>query len=283
MEHVLIFPVPAQGHVNSMLNLAELLAFSGLTIPDGLPVDHPRSGESIREVFESLRTKCKPIFRDMLVNAKPPVSCIIGDGILGFVVEVAKELEIPIIQFRTVSACCFWAYFCVPEMIEAGELPLKGDQDMDSLIKTVPGMETFLRYRDLPSFCHTRDLSDKNFQLLNVETRRSQQTDGLIFNTFDDLESPILAHIQKHCPKVYTIGPLHLHHKTRITQQSSTKSNSLMAVDRSCITWLDDQPFVESAANMARLARSAVSEGGSSFCNLESLIEDIKSMARTKT
>ncbi|KAM7271838.1 hypothetical protein ACFE04_031052 [Oxalis oulophora] len=288
MEHVLIFPVPAQGHVNSMLNLAELLAFSGLsisflisehnhdrlvthtnvearfsqypsfqfrTIPDGLPVDHPRSGESIREVFESLRTKGKPIFRDMLVNAKPPVSCIIGDGILGFVVEVAKELEIPIIQFRTDSACCFWAYFCVPEMIEAGELPFKENQDMDSLVKTVPGMETFLRYRDLPSFCRASDLSDKIFQLVLRETQRSKETAGLILNTFEDLESPILSHIQRHCPKIYTIGPLHLHNQTR---------------------------FLESADKMARLARSAVSEGGSSYCNLDRLIQDIKSMIHSK-
>ncbi|KAM7270328.1 hypothetical protein ACFE04_029542 [Oxalis oulophora] len=283
--HVLIFPLPAQGHVNSMLNLAELLVYSGLsisflnshhnhdrlaahtnvlarfskypnfqfqTISDGLPIDHPRTGESLMEVFDTLS---KEIVRDKLVSFSPPVDCIIGDGSLGVIVEVAKELQIPIIHFRTISACCFWAYFCIPEMIEAGQLPFKENQDMDSLVKTVPGMETFLRYRDLPSFCRASDLSQKNFQLVLRETQRSKETAGLILNTFEDLESPILSHIQRYCPKIYTIGPLHLHHQTR---------------------------FLESADMMARLARSAVSEGGSSYCNLDRLIQDIKSMIHSK-
>ncbi|KAL2548803.1 7-deoxyloganetic acid glucosyltransferase [Forsythia ovata] len=76
--HVLIFPLPVQGHVNSMLMLAELLCVSGLditfmvsdfshnrllkhttvasrferyagfsfqSISDGLPDDHPRAGK----------------------------------------------------------------------------------------------------------------------------------------------------------------------------------------------------------------------------------------------
>ncbi|KAK5795525.1 hypothetical protein GOBAR_AA35780 [Gossypium barbadense] len=84
---VLIFPFPAQGHVNSMLKLAELLALASLTvtflsskynheclvchidilshftqypgfkfetIPDGLPQDHPLVGLAIGDMFESL-------------------------------------------------------------------------------------------------------------------------------------------------------------------------------------------------------------------------------------
>ncbi|OMO68459.1 UDP-glucuronosyl/UDP-glucosyltransferase [Corchorus capsularis] len=157
--HVLIFPVPAQGHVNSMLKLAELLALAGLkitflnsqhnherlichtdirsrfikypgfefeTITDGLPVDHPRVGDRIMEIFDAMELRTKPILREMLVKMKPPVDCIIGDGILGFIVDVANELGIPIFQFRTISACCIWAYFSIPDMIQAGELPIKG-------------------------------------------------------------------------------------------------------------------------------------------------------------
>ena len=84
--HVLIFPLPAQGHVNSMLNLAQLLSLAGLnitflktdhnhnflvlhsnilhrfacfpgfqfkSIPDGLPDDHPRAGVRFMEMFDS--------------------------------------------------------------------------------------------------------------------------------------------------------------------------------------------------------------------------------------
>ena len=157
--HVLIFPLPAQGHINSMLKLAELFALAGLkvtflnteynherlvrhtdirsrfakyprfgfqTIPDGLPQDHPRVGHGFMEIFESLVLRTKPILREMLVNIKPTVDCIIGDGVLGLILDVADELGIPIIQFRTVSASSIWAYFAIPDMIEAGELPIRG-------------------------------------------------------------------------------------------------------------------------------------------------------------
>ncbi|KAK4436570.1 7-deoxyloganetic acid glucosyl transferase [Sesamum alatum] len=86
--HVLIFPLPLQSHVNSMLNLADLLCLSGLhvtillsdythnclllhanlqsrfsrhsgfrvaTISDGLPADHPRVGERIVDIVLSLK------------------------------------------------------------------------------------------------------------------------------------------------------------------------------------------------------------------------------------
>lgn len=55
-----------------------------------------------------------------------PVTCMIMDGVLGFAAEVAEEMGIPFIYFRTVGACSFWANFCISDVIEAGEVPLKG-------------------------------------------------------------------------------------------------------------------------------------------------------------
>lgn len=168
--HVLIFPYPIQGHVNSMLKLAELLANAGLhitflstehnydrlvrysadtlsrfsgfpgfqfkTIPDGFPADHPRAGERIREMFDSLNSATKPLFREMLFSDqlrysipgtnRRSVTCMIVDGFLSFPIDVGNELGIPVLHFRTISACSFWAYFCIPDMVEAGELPIRG-------------------------------------------------------------------------------------------------------------------------------------------------------------
>ncbi|KAJ4822345.1 hypothetical protein Tsubulata_029768, partial [Turnera subulata] len=113
--HVLIFPLPAQGHVNPMLKLAQLLGIVGLDISflnseynherlvrhtniqarlaqypgfrfrsilDGLLADHPRSGVAVKELFESLNTRVKPILKDMLDEIRPPLTCIIGDGFM---------------------------------------------------------------------------------------------------------------------------------------------------------------------------------------------------------
>ncbi|XP_075669117.1 7-deoxyloganetic acid glucosyltransferase-like [Castanea sativa] len=284
--HVLIFPLPAQGHVNSMLNLAQLLSLAGLnitflntddnhnrlvlhtnilhrfacfpgfqfkTIPDGLPVDHPRAGDHFMELFESLKLVTKPIFREMLCSGQlnsatgQSVTCIIADGILSFPIDVGNEIGIPVIHFRTISACSFWVYFCIQEMIEAGELPIRGNEDMDCLIRSVPGMETFFRIRDLPSFCRVSNLADPNLQYVSNMTRQSPRAHALILNTFEDLEGPALSHIRTKCPKTYTIGPLHeilkskLESKTTLLQSRSP--NSLFEVDKSCMVWLNAQPL----------------------------------------
>ncbi|KAA8534142.1 hypothetical protein F0562_031665 [Nyssa sinensis] len=273
--HVLIFPLPVQGHVNSMLKLAELLLLAGLhvtflvthynhgrllrytniqsrfdrfpgfrfeTISDSLPDEHPRSGDRVMEIFDSLKAKTRPLLKELLISDHfttgtwRPLTCIIADGILGFALDVAEEIGIPVIYFRTVSACAFWAYFCIPELIEAGELPFTGD-DLDVSIASVPGMEGFLRRRDLPSFCRAGDLADTNLQMVITETRQTPRAQALILNTFEDLEGPILSQIRTHCPKLYTIGPLHSHLKTRLATENTsppTSSNSLWEEDRSC-------------------------------------------------
>ena len=61
------------------------------------------------------------------------VTCIIADGSMSFPIDVGNELGIPVIHFRTISACSFWAYFCIQDMIEAGELPIRGNLSQFSL------------------------------------------------------------------------------------------------------------------------------------------------------
>ncbi|XP_020598393.1 7-deoxyloganetic acid glucosyltransferase-like, partial [Phalaenopsis equestris] len=100
--HVLIFPFPIQGHINTMLRLADALSFAGsfrisflntvhnhrllrifspskysrfslrpnfrfISIPDGLPDDNPRSVHQLRELGHSLRTRSLDSFRALLL------------------------------------------------------------------------------------------------------------------------------------------------------------------------------------------------------------------------
>ncbi|XP_027102609.1 7-deoxyloganetic acid glucosyltransferase-like [Coffea arabica] len=282
--HVLIFPFPVQGHINCMLKLAELLCCRGLhvtflnshhiherllcctdihyhfsqypsfhfeTISDGLPADHPRTGDRVVELFHAVNATTKPQFRDILTglqfhspNGRPALTCIIADGIMSFTVDVAKELHIPTILFRTVSASCFWAFLCVPKLLEAGELPFNGENDMDKLLSSVPGLERF-RMRDLPSFCRTSNLADPGFQVVISETLQNLKADGLLLNTFEDLEESALSHIRTHIPKLYTVGPLHAHLKAREASSPALQqpsSSSLWKEDRSCMAWLDRKP-----------------------------------------
>ncbi|GMI80793.1 UDP-glucosyl transferase 85A7 [Hibiscus trionum] len=246
-SHVLFFPVPTQGHMNPMIKLAELLALTGFritylnthhnherlikftniaahfkrypgfefkTITDGLPPDHPRSGHWFMEMYEeATEMKIKQGLREMLVNISPPVDCMIVDAFLGFALDVAGELGIPIICFQTSSPCCFWTSYSIPAMIQAGELPV---EDMDRLITIVPGMETHFRCRDLPSYCRAADMEDTFIKLVVNRTGKSVQANALILNTAEELEGPILSQIRTQCPNVYAIGPINALLKSRV-------------------------------------------------------------------
>ncbi|CAK8537132.1 unnamed protein product [Lathyrus sativus] len=271
--HVLIFPCPAQGHVNSMLKLAELLAIQNLhvtflnteyiynrlirfnddiqafsecypklqfkTIPDfHNEEEHPGFGERIGYVIESLSLCGKPFLRDIIVSEK--ITCIILDGIFGdLATDLASEFGIQLIHFRTISACCFWSFLCVPKLLECNQLPIRGEEDMDRIIRNMPGMENLLRCRDLPSFCRE---NQKNYITLDNVVLRSQQSlkaNALILNTFEDLDFPILSQIRLHFPKLYTLGPLH--HLLNTTKKTSSFKSNFFEVDRTCMSWLDSQ------------------------------------------
>nr|AFJ53009.1 UDP-glycosyltransferase 1 [Linum usitatissimum] len=282
--HVLIFPYPLQGHVTSMLNLAELLCLSNIrvtffnsdhiqrrllqftsvqsrfakypylfhfqTISDGLPPDHSRSGKDVLDLFLSMSSITRPLFKELLISNQPPIDCVISDGGLEFTVEVADEVGIPLVYFRTIGASCFWVYFCIPDIIEAGELPIRveEEEDMERVITKVPGAEGFLRCRDLPSLCRVGDLSDPFLQAIVSTTRKSPKAYALILNTFEDLEGPILGRIRTRCPKTYPIGPIHEQLRLKLVnlktpqESSSSSSSSLWEEDRSCMKWLDLQP-----------------------------------------
>lgn len=164
--HVLIFPLPLSAHVLSMLKLAELLVLQNLRVTflttdtihsrlarfgeikvlsESYPTlhfktfsdcndegDHPGFGDRIWDFISSVTLHAKPFLRDILLSHTPQIpkpSCVIQDGIFGSLSSgVATELNIsiPIIHFRTVSSCCFWAYISATKLLQFQELPIRG-------------------------------------------------------------------------------------------------------------------------------------------------------------
>ncbi|XP_017239137.1 7-deoxyloganetic acid glucosyltransferase-like [Daucus carota subsp. sativus] len=283
--HVLLFPLPLQGPVNCMLKLAELLALNGLqctflntdyiqncllkhthvqsrfdnypefrfeAIPDGLPEDHPRTGDKFLDVANGIQEVMKPIFVEMLTSGKlsskssSPVSFVIADGFYSFAVDLAKEIGIPLMYFETISPCALWTFFCLPRLIELGEVPFK-EEDYDRKVSGVPGTKNFLRGRDLPSFFRISDLNHPIIQFILKEIQEIPRSQGLLLNTSENIDGPIISQISTLCPNIYNIGPLHSLHKSILlsAQKASShtsSSNSLWEDDKSCMTWLDAQP-----------------------------------------
>ncbi|XP_031279001.1 7-deoxyloganetic acid glucosyltransferase-like [Pistacia vera] len=282
VPHVLFLPFPAQGHIKPMLNLAELLSHEGFqvtfvnsdhnhdrllhnidissfynrfpkfqfrSIPDGLTPDHPRFGLYFIDLFCSTRAVSKPAFRELLISFKEEKgpfqlpTCIIADGIMCFAIDVAEEFEIPTITFRTFSAHCVWTYLHLSKLIEEGEVPFP-DENLEKPISCIPGLENVLRRRDLPGICRFEKADDPVLQFFVKETSAFTRASGLILNTFNEIEAPMITRLGSFFNKIYPIGPLHAL-KSRINDNSSSSTSSngnLWKEDKKCLKWLDSQP-----------------------------------------
>ncbi|KAK3124876.1 hypothetical protein QOZ80_7BG0595250 [Eleusine coracana subsp. coracana] len=253
--HVLVFPWPRQGHINCMLQLATALAGADvhvtflhtehnlrhlahastasyprlrfLSIPDGLPDDHPRAvgdvvelGTSTGDIVELGTTTPERGF--------PPVTCVVADILLPWAGDIAEDLGVPALAFCASSACSFLAVLSVPKLLELGELPFPAGGDLDEPVRGVPGMESILRRRDLPSWCRRRhgDTIDPLLQRFADLTAHSCKARALVLNTAAALERSALAH---------AIGPLHA------TSPSPSAATSLWREDDGCLAWLDAQ------------------------------------------
>lgn len=223
------------------------------TVSDGLgPVTNPRGSYQLADLTNSLEAEAQADgsrLREVLAygsaepHRKKLVTCIIADGLYGCMANVAKELGVPLVYFETISPCGLWTYLCVPNMLQAGDLPFQGEEDLDVAVTSVPGMETYLRRRDLPSFCRGYDPNKPVIQLVLNEAQNFPRAQGHILNTFDELDGDYFLHMQALCPNLYNIGPLHLNLKSRLKQETAKSfSNSLWQEDRTCLAWLDAQP-----------------------------------------
>ncbi|XP_020179519.1 myricetin 3-O-rhamnoside 1,2-glucosyltransferase UGT709G2 [Aegilops tauschii subsp. strangulata] len=250
--HVLVFPWPRQGHINPMLHFATALVDAGvqvtflhternlrrlaqapppglrlLSIPDGQPDGHP---PGFLELLESMSTTGSAAYRALLSAADAPVTCVVADSTIPFAFDIAEELGIPSLAFVTHSACSYLAILSMPKLVELGETAFPADD----LVRGVPGMEGFLRRRDLPRglCCAERGGEDPLVLKIAEVTARTSKARALIVNTAASMERSALAHIASCTTDVFAVGPLH-------ARSRFAASASLWREDDECMAWLD--------------------------------------------
>lgn len=154
--HVVLIPCPYQGHLSPILQLGAVLhyghgfsvtiahtsfnfprncppPFHFISIPDHLSDDDVSSNNFI-DIALKLNVNCKAPLRDLLGHfvergrseAEASIACIIYDGIMYFSEEVAEELGIPSMSFRTLCAGNVRIYKEYPRLIEEGHIPVQG-------------------------------------------------------------------------------------------------------------------------------------------------------------
>nr|XP_027118363.1 UDP-glucose iridoid glucosyltransferase-like [Coffea arabica] len=258
-RRVVLVPFPLQGHLNPMLDLANILHSRGFSItivhtkfnfPN--PADHPDfqyvpisdgisnwdiSASNLVRLASTINTNCKDSFRKCLIQMmqqqqqeekqNDQVVCIIYDFLMHFAETVANQMSLPSIIQRTSNAAALLAFCKLPRLRAEGYNCLQ-DSTSDEL---VPGLHP-LRFKDLPTA--TMGSLDNFLQLIAVvcNTRTSS---AIIWNTTDCLEHSSLTQLQEHYNiPFFTLGPMH-------KMALAKSSNLVIKDDNNCIEWLEKQ------------------------------------------
>ncbi|CAN6203493.1 unnamed protein product [Urochloa humidicola] len=270
---VAVFPLPFQGHITPMLQLAAALHGRGLAVtvlhtafnaPD--PARHPEfsfaavpdaisgaaaaateDGSMDRALAMNAAVEAPALaesVRDALASmlrspeeeeeeGEPRLACLVIDATLTAVQEAAAGLGLPTLVLHTGSAACFRLFTSYDMLFEKGYLPAR-ESSLLLPVKELPPLQV----RDLfdPSKLPDKEIGLK---LLNLAAETTSRSSGAIINTFEALEAQELETIrgklaEKGIP-IFTIGPLH-----KLTSIDSV-GTSLLNQDSTCIQWLDTQ------------------------------------------
>jgi UDP-glucosyltransferase BX8/BX9 len=156
-KRVLLFPLPYQGHINPMLEIAAILHSRGFSITifhtnfnsidsTNYPsyrfilVEDGGISSRFRPVVEDIvpqliawNNSCEQLFNDSLGSAlseqsEEPVACLIRDMHWYNLEYIANRLGVPTLVLRTGSAATLNWFMTFPCLVDKGLIPVKGDQ-----------------------------------------------------------------------------------------------------------------------------------------------------------
>lgn len=150
---LLLFPLPLQGHINPMLQLAQILHSNGFSITiihttfnSPNPSNYPHfnfcsiqdgisetesSASDLLSFVVALNMRCVTPFKECLGKllsdiSEEPIACLISDAICYFTQDVANSFQLPRIVLRTGGVSSFVAFAAFPFLRGNGYIPIQG-------------------------------------------------------------------------------------------------------------------------------------------------------------
>ncbi|CAL5089554.1 unnamed protein product [Urochloa decumbens] len=261
---VAVFPLPFQGHISPMLQLAGALRSRGLavtmlhtefnapdparhpgldfvSVPDAIPETVAANGiakilalNAAMEASGHVRGTLASLMVAAAEGEPRRLACLVIDSTLTAAQKAAAGLGLPTLVLHTGSAACFRLFRSYDMLHDKGYLP-STESNLDMPIEELPPL--LVRHLFDPSKLPNKEIGQ---MILNLATETTTNSSGAILNTFEDLEPHELRMIREElAPKgipPFAVGPLH-----KLVASTNGGDTSLLDQDRGCIEWLDAQ------------------------------------------
>eukprot|EP01018_Ginkgo_biloba_P036049 Gb_00346 [translate_table: standard] len=277
--HAVIVPLPAQGHVNPMMQLAKKLVEDGfiitfvntdfnhariveakkkmkspppqeegtdirmVSIPDGLSPHESRI--DFPKVYRTLENTARPrlhkLIHDINETEEHKVTCLIADMNCAWALDVAEEYGIPRAAFWPAQISTYAIISNCPSLISSGILTSKGVPKERKMVKCLRSMP-LLHTAHIPWIIGTEADQESLFHSVAIlHMERIRKIEWVIFNSFYDLEAPIINTFPNGVG-IYPIGPLI---PTNILNGKSENKwevgPGFWTEEHECLNWLDKQ------------------------------------------
>ncbi|XP_028789962.1 UDP-glycosyltransferase 73C2-like [Neltuma alba] len=269
--HFILFPLPAQGHLIPMIDIARLLAQRGVIVtifttpknasrfdsvlsravqsdlairliqlqlpskeaglPEGCENFDMASPDRFHNLFDAINM-LENQAENIFQELKPEPSCIISDMYIPWTIQIAQKHHIPRIVFHGFSSFCL---HCLHKIHTSKVLE---SVISESEIFTVPDIPHHIEVNkvQIPGSMINERIKEYHEQMLDAE-RKSY---GVILNTFEELEGEYAKDYRKERnDKAWSIGPVSLSNKDDLDK--AQRGNKASINEKQCLKWLDSQ------------------------------------------
>ncbi|KAF0902622.1 hypothetical protein E2562_018112 [Oryza meyeriana var. granulata] len=186
-----------------------------------------------RDYFRALALLREPLKRHLRAAGAPYPTCVVSDACLPWTQELAAGLGVPRVCFFSMCAFCVLCQHNI-ERYNAFD-GVAGDD----VAVVVPGLgdKTFeVTKAQAPGFFRMPGWEDYG----DAMERALAEADGFVMNTFMEMEPEfVAAYAAARRMKVWTIGPVSLHHQHTTSLAARGKTTAIDADE--CLQWLDNK------------------------------------------
>ncbi|XP_009630994.1 UDP-glycosyltransferase 74G1-like [Nicotiana tomentosiformis] len=261
--HCLIFPYPAQGHINPMLQFSKRLQSKGVKITiattksflktmqelstpvsiEAISDGYDDGGHEQADSFAAYITRFKEVgsntlsqLIETLTTRGCPVNCIVYDPFLPWAVEVGNKFGLVTAAFFTQSCAVDNIYYHVLKGVIKLP-PIEVDKEI-----IVPGLVT-IESSDVPTFVSNPE-SAKILEMLVDQFSNLENVDWVLINSFYELENEVIDWMSKLYP-ISTIGPTipSVYLDKRLPNDKEYGLSVFKPMTNECLNWLNHQPI----------------------------------------